>query len=60
MYIPRSHVRAKAIALPPTPQNASRTTSQRQRSAICVAIASGVTLYHPSSSRRHPSSYLEK
>jgi hypothetical protein len=46
--------------LPPTPQNASRTTSQRHRSAICVAIASGVTLYHPSSSNKQPSSYLEK
>src|SRR6266478_7799260 len=48
------------MALPPTPQNASRTTSQRHRSAICVAIASGVTLYHPSSSSKQPSSYLEK
>lgn len=57
---PRLHVLANAIAFPPTPQNASSTVSHLHRSAIWSAIASGVTLYHPSSSSRHPSSYREK
>lgn len=51
---PLSHVFANAIAFPPTPQNASRTTSHRHRSAIWSAIRSGVTLYQPSSSKRQP------
>jgi len=53
-HAPRSQVFAKAIAFPPTPQNASSIVSHRHRSAICVAIASGVTLYQPSSSSRQP------
>ena len=57
---PRSHVLAKAMAFPPTPQNASSTTSHRHRSAIWTAIRSGVTLYQPSSSSRQPDSYFEK
>ena len=48
------------MALPPTPQNASNMTSHQHLSAIWSAIASGVTLYQPSSSRRQPEEYKEK
>ena len=45
---PLWQVNANCIALPPTPQNASTMTSQAQRSAMCLAMRSGVTENQPS------------
>ena len=43
-HLPRLHLIANWIALPPAPQKASTIVSQEHLQAMCLAIFSGVTL----------------
>lgn len=54
-----SHLWANWMAFPPTPVKQSIMVSPIQRNAWCLAIGSGVTENHPSSSILIPSSNLE-